>query len=144
MADDGRAFDLDQQSRNGEARDPDDRLRRMLGTAGDIVDRRRDRLVFGWVERVDRSADNVVPRRPGGLQRRLDVPHRRPRLLAEIIEDSQSERGPRVSMNVGISAFPENGGSSEALLEAAEEAAWGAKAAGEVAQIAGTASLQDR
>jgi hypothetical protein len=35
--DHGRAFDLDQQPRHGEAGDADDRLSRMLGPAGDSV-----------------------------------------------------------------------------------------------------------
>ena len=91
MTDDGCAFDLDQQPWHGEARDPDDRLRRMLGPAGDLVDRRRDRLVLGRVERVDRPANDVIPRRPGGRERRLDVSHRRARLLAEIIAADDSE-----------------------------------------------------
>jgi len=64
--------------------------------------------------------------------------------LAEIVEGSQSDSGPRVSINVGISACPDHGDSPEVLLDAAEEAAWGARAAGEVVQIARAASLQDR
>jgi hypothetical protein len=91
MTDDSRAFDLDQQPWHGEARDPDDRLRRMIGPAGDRVDRRRDRLVLGRVEGVDRSADDVIPRLPGGRERRLDVSHRRARLVAEIVVADDSE-----------------------------------------------------
>jgi diguanylate cyclase (GGDEF)-like protein len=89
--------------------------------------------------------------RIGESQLALLAPGREPRelvelgvRLAEIVEDSQSDRGPRVSINVGISACPQHGDSAEALLEAAEEAAWGAKAAGHVVQVAPTASLQDR
>jgi hypothetical protein len=43
------------------------------------------------VERVDRPADDISPRRPGGRQRRLDVPHRRPRLLAQVIAADDPE-----------------------------------------------------
>jgi hypothetical protein len=44
-----RALDLDQQARDGEPGDAHDGLRRVLGAAGDLVDRRRDRSYsVGW------------------------------------------------------------------------------------------------
>jgi diguanylate cyclase (GGDEF)-like protein len=63
--------------------------------------------------------------------------------LAGVVEDSQADRGPRVTINVGIAACPVHGSGPEELLDAAEEAAWAARAAGEVVTIGREASLQD-
>jgi diguanylate cyclase (GGDEF)-like protein len=63
--------------------------------------------------------------------------------LGDVVAASQSERGPRVDVNVGIAACPVHGDQPETLLEAAEEAAWSARAAGEIVAIAGEALLQD-
>ena len=63
--------------------------------------------------------------------------------LADVVEGSQSARGPRVAINVGIAACPQHGDDPEKLLEAAEEAAWAARATGEVVAIARQGSLQD-
>lgn len=57
-------------------------------------------------------------------------------------EDSQSSGGPRVSVAIGLCSFPAHGDRSEALLDAAEEAAWAAAAAGDAFAVA-TGSLQD-
>ena len=63
--------------------------------------------------------------------------------LAGVVEESQSERGPRVTINVGIASCPVHGSGPNELLDAAEEAAWAARAAGEVVAIGREASLQD-
>jgi GGDEF domain-containing protein len=64
--------------------------------------------------------------------------------LAELVDGSQAASGPQLAINVGIASFPEHGGSGEELLDAAEEAAWAARARGEVVAIAGEPSLSDR
>lgn len=63
--------------------------------------------------------------------------------IADVIESSQVERGPRVSVNVGLASCPLHGIEGPALLDAAEEAAWGARASGELVATAREASLQD-
>ena len=64
--------------------------------------------------------------------------------LAELVEGSQAASGPQLAINVGIASYPQHGGSAEELLEAAEEAAWAARARGEIAAIAGDAALRDQ
>jgi diguanylate cyclase (GGDEF)-like protein len=63
--------------------------------------------------------------------------------LSEIIEGSQASLGPRVGINVGIAAYPHHGEGAEELLDAAEQAAWSARAVGEIVSIAPEAALQD-
>jgi diguanylate cyclase (GGDEF)-like protein len=63
--------------------------------------------------------------------------------VADVVEGSQSATGPRVSITVGLASCPAHGVEAEELLEAAEEAAWGARAGGEVVAIAREGALQD-
>ena len=63
--------------------------------------------------------------------------------LAELVERSQSTGAPHIAVNVGVAAGPVNGTSSDELLTAAEEAAWGARASGEPVALARTGSVQD-
>jgi len=63
--------------------------------------------------------------------------------IADVVEGSQSDSGPRVSVTAGIAECPTHGTAAEDLLGAAEEAAWAARAGGEVAALAPEASLQD-
>lgn len=55
--------------------------------------------------------------------------------LCSLIARSQAEDGPRVSISAGLAACPEHGVTAEALLGAAEEATWAAKAAGRGALV---------
>ena len=51
--------------------------------------------------------------------------------VAELIASSQVAEGPRLAVSVGIASCPGDGDASEALLQAAEQASYEAKAAGE-------------
>ena len=51
--------------------------------------------------------------------------------LAELISNSQLDEGPRLAVAIGIASCPEAGDSAEAIVEAAEQASYAAKAAGE-------------
>jgi len=67
--------------------------------------------------------------------------------LAQVIERSQSEDGPRIAIAVGVASCPANGDNPRRLLESAAEATYAAKAAGQAVAIAasnGGVSLQDR
>lgn len=62
--------------------------------------------------------------------------------LAEVVESSQGESGPRVTVRIGVAACPDHAADPDGLIDAAEQAAWSAAAAGQpVAIAAGT--LQD-
>lgn len=50
--------------------------------------------------------------------------------LCELVERSQGTDGHRVAISIGLAGCPEHGTEAEALLAAAEEASWAAKAAG--------------
>ncbi|MEJ7875113.1 MAG: diguanylate cyclase [Solirubrobacterales bacterium] len=63
--------------------------------------------------------------------------------VGEVIETSQSVSGPRVEVAVGIASYPRHGTEPDELLEAAEEAAWAARAAGETVALARPRVLQD-
>ncbi len=63
--------------------------------------------------------------------------------VADVIERSQADTGPRVEVAAGIASAPRNGSSPDELLESAEEAAWSARAAGEGVALAPAATLQD-
>jgi diguanylate cyclase (GGDEF)-like protein len=64
------------------------------------------------------------------------------RRAAELIESSQAPDGPRIAIAAGVVACPVDGNSVEQLLEAAAEATYAAKAAGEpVATSPGSARL---
>jgi diguanylate cyclase (GGDEF)-like protein len=63
--------------------------------------------------------------------------------IAEVVESSQFERGPRVSVNIGLASCPLHGTEDQVLLDAAEEAAWAARASGELVATAREAVLQD-
>lgn len=66
--------------------------------------------------------------------------------LAELISNSQLDEGPRLAVAIGIASCPQDGDSAEKLVEAAEQASYAAKAAGEpVATSDGSEpALQDR
>ena len=51
--------------------------------------------------------------------------------LARVVDGSQADDGPRISISAGVSACPEHGHDSERLLEIAREALEAARAAGE-------------
>jgi len=59
--------------------------------------------------------------------------------LATLIDHSQSDDGPRVTISIGIASCPEHGNSPETLLAAAEQAAFTAQAAGEPIAVANSA-----
>ena len=63
--------------------------------------------------------------------------------IAGVVESSQTDSGPRVSVNVGLASCPLHGQEAQALLDAAEEAAWAARAQGDAVALAREASLQD-
>jgi diguanylate cyclase (GGDEF)-like protein len=63
--------------------------------------------------------------------------------VADVIERSQADQGPRVDVTAGIASAPRNGSTPDELLEAAEEAAWAARAAGEEVAVAAYPALQD-
>ena len=50
--------------------------------------------------------------------------------LWEVVERSQVSEGPLIAITAGLASCPEHGEDAEALLAAAEEASWAAKAAG--------------
>jgi GGDEF domain-containing protein len=56
--------------------------------------------------------------------------------VAELVERSQAGGGPRVTVAAGIASYPRHGGSPDALREAAETAAWGARADGRDVAVA--------
>lgn len=57
--------------------------------------------------------------------------------IANVVEAAQVETGPRVTINVGLASCPAHGESEAELLGAAEQAAWAARAKGELMAIAG-------
>ena len=56
--------------------------------------------------------------------------------LASVFEESQAEEGPRIAIAIGITSCPEHGTEAERLLEAAQEATYAAKAAGQPVAVA--------
>jgi len=63
--------------------------------------------------------------------------------VSDVIESSQAPRGPHVEVTVGVASFPRHGAEPSQLLQAAEEAAWAARASGETVSIARSGILQD-
>ena len=63
--------------------------------------------------------------------------------VADVVEGSQSEGGPHVEVAAGLASCPLHGTSAESLTEAAEVAAWDARAGGRGIAIANVAALQD-
>ena len=63
--------------------------------------------------------------------------------VANVIEGSQAARGPRVEVTVGVASFPRHATEPHELIQAAEEAAWAARASGETAALARSQVLQD-
>jgi diguanylate cyclase (GGDEF)-like protein len=59
--------------------------------------------------------------------------------LAELIANSQLDEGPRLAVAIGISSCPADGDSAEKLVEAAEQASYAAKAAGDPVATTDTA-----
>jgi GGDEF domain-containing protein len=67
--------------------------------------------------------------------------------LAELIANSQLDEGPRLAVAIGIASCPQDGSSAEELVEAAEQASYAAKAAGEPVATSASRdadSVQDR
>lgn len=56
--------------------------------------------------------------------------------LAGVVEGSQGLEGPRVAVAIGIASCPEHGNSAEALMSAAEQATFSARASGERVSVA--------
>jgi diguanylate cyclase (GGDEF)-like protein len=56
--------------------------------------------------------------------------------LAGVVEASQGRDGPRVAVAIGIASCPEHGNSAEALMAAAEQATFSARASGERVAVA--------
>ncbi len=63
--------------------------------------------------------------------------------LAQLVDSSQADTSPRVAVTVGIASWPRHGPGPEELLDAAEQAAWRARASGEIVAVAAEGSLQD-
>ena len=63
--------------------------------------------------------------------------------LSDLVESAQSDGGPRVGVTVGVAVGPDHGEPGEALLAAAEEAAWAARASGQPVALARASSVQD-
>ena len=63
--------------------------------------------------------------------------------VSNVIESSQASRGPRVDVTVGVASFPRHGTTPKELLQAAEEAAWAARASGETVALPRSEVLQD-
>jgi GGDEF domain-containing protein len=63
--------------------------------------------------------------------------------VSDTVERSQAGRGPRVEVAVGLASCPRHATSARELRNAAEEAAWAARAAGKPIAVAGIPALQD-
>jgi GGDEF domain-containing protein len=63
--------------------------------------------------------------------------------VADTVERSQAGRGPRVEVAVGLASCPHHATEAAELRDAAEEAAWAARASGKPIAMAGVAALQD-
>jgi len=63
--------------------------------------------------------------------------------VSDVVDRSQAGRGPRVQVAAGLASCPLHATSPEALRDAAEEAAWAARAAGKPLAVAGIPALQD-
>jgi diguanylate cyclase (GGDEF)-like protein len=112
---------------------------RMLLAVADLI-----RTQIRTADRVFRVGDDefcvLLPGRHAGEARPLAE------RLRSIVEDSQIEVRPRIAITVGLASCPEHGDDPQRLLEAAEEATYAAKAAGDGVALAMTAAapLQDR
>ena len=58
--------------------------------------------------------------------------------LAGVVERSQTGEAPRIAVAIGISSCPDHGEDADRVLEAAEEATYAAKAAGQLVAVAGS------
>lgn len=63
--------------------------------------------------------------------------------VSDTVDRSQAGRGPRVEVAAGIASFPLHAIEADQLLDAAEEAAWAARAAGRPIAVARVPALQD-
>jgi diguanylate cyclase (GGDEF)-like protein len=93
------------------------------------------RAVAGIVKSQVRAVDRAF--RPGDGQLCVLAPHQRAdqlrpmaQRLCDVVDRSQASGGPRVAIAAGIACCPDHADGAEALIEAAEEAAWAAKAEG--------------
>ena len=62
---------------------------------------------------------------------------RSPSTSASLVDRSQVAEGPRIAITAGVASCPEHGTGAEALLGAADEATWAAKAAGSSVVVGG-------
>src|SRR6185436_2934516 len=83
LAHDRVRFDLDEHRRIDQAADLDHASRR-ADVAEELAVRAADLLPFGDVRDVHARADDVLPRRTGALERRLDVAQRLDRLRVRV------------------------------------------------------------
>ena len=63
--------------------------------------------------------------------------------VSDVVERSQIGRGPRVEVAVGLASCPLHGRTPDQIREAAEVAAWDARAGGRGIAIASVAVMQD-
>lgn len=101
-------------------------------------------MVEGQLEPHDRAfrrgeGQLVVVAPDGEPERLLEFGSR----LADLVERSQTEGGTHIAVAIGVSGSPMHGASGERLLEAAEEAAWAARASGQTVALARAGSVQD-
>ncbi|MGH2966688.1 MAG: diguanylate cyclase domain-containing protein [Solirubrobacterales bacterium] len=100
-----------------------------MSTAATTMIRNQIRIV-DHAFRVDDDAFCVLaPNVDAGKLRRMGD------RLARVVDGSQADDGPRISISAGLSACPEHGHDSERLLEIAREALEAARAAGEPVEI---------
>jgi diguanylate cyclase (GGDEF)-like protein len=101
-----------------------------MSTAATTMIRNQIRIV-DHAFRVDDDAFCVLaPNVDAGKLRRMGD------RLARVVDGSQADDGPRISISAGVSACPEHGHDSQRLLEIAREALEAARAAGEPVEIA--------
>jgi diguanylate cyclase (GGDEF)-like protein len=109
---------------------------RMLAAAADLISaqvRASDRVF-----RIGGDEFCVLaPGKPARLA--LPLAHR----LRDAVEQAQIDIRPKVAITIGLASCPEHGEQPEELLEAAEEATYAAKAAGDGVALAGERNLQD-
>jgi diguanylate cyclase (GGDEF)-like protein len=125
-------IDIDGLSKINEAygRDAGDRL--LTAVAG-VVERQ-----IGVADRAFRLGEDELC----VLAPRQDAAELEPiaERIAALVADSQASEGPRIAIAIGIAACPADGTSRDELLEAAQEATYAAKAAGEAVSVSSSGS----
>ena len=64
--------------------------------------------------------------------------------LADLVDRALSPGGPQIGTSAGVASAPDHAVTPDRLLEAAEEAAWAARASGQPVALARADSVQDR